>query len=593
MSCIFRHTRRQGATILTPERTRFRLWAPSSAAVTLEPEGWPPIEMTPENDGWFCCETPTGAGLRYQYRIASGLLVPDPASTCQPDDVHGPSVVTDPASYCWQESEWKGRPWEEAVIYEIHVGLAGGYAALAKDLPRLAELGITAIELMPVAEFPGERNWGYDGVFPFAPESSYGSPDDLKALIDNAHALGLMIFLDVVYNHFGPDGNFIEQYARPFFMQDRTTPWGHAIDFRQRAVRDFFINNALYWLMEFRFDGLRLDAVQAIDDQSWLEELRDAVTATIEAGRHVHLILENENNDAALLRAGFTAQWNDDGHNALHVILTGESEGYYGNFSDHPCDDLATVLQEGFCFQGQRSPVTGKSRGFSSADLPSEKFIFFLQNHDQTGNRALGERLTVLARPDMLEVAYTLMLLSPQIPQLFFGEEWGCRTPFFFFTSHNPELARIVREGRRQEFASFSHFQNPQQRSSIPDPNDVATFEHSRPDQSEIEQPQHRAWLDRTRELLALRHQHIVPRLKNAHGLDVRRLGHHACALLARWTMADDAILNIAFNLGDVTVLLPARPLYSPIHALRTSTASQELPPAGLLVWLEENPHHV
>ncbi|MCE0743997.1 malto-oligosyltrehalose trehalohydrolase [Acetobacter sicerae] len=591
MSHIHRYTRRHGAQLLSQHRTRFRLWAPSCSSVTLEAENLPPVPMTRENDGWFACETPTGAGLPYRYRITPDLLVPDPASTSQPDDVHGPSVVTDPDAYNWQNPHWRGKPWEEAVIYEVHVGLAGGYTRLAADLPRLAALGITAIELMPIAEFPGERNWGYDGVLPFAPESAYGAPDELKALIDRAHTLNLMIFLDVVYNHFGPDGNFIEQYARPFFLQDRRTPWGHAIDFTQRAVRDFFIDNALYWLMEFRFDGLRLDAVQAITEQGWLAELRETVRQTVEPDRHVHLILENENNDARLLREGFTAQWNDDGHNALHVILTGETEGYYGNFAAHPAEDLSCVLKEGFRFQGDRSPVTGKARGSPSADLPTEKFILFLQNHDQTGNRAMGERLTVLAQPHMLEAAYALLLLSPQIPMIFSGEEWGTRTPFFFFTSHNAELARIVRDGRRQEFASFRQFRDPHHRELIPDPNDPQTFERSRPDRREMEQPEHEQWLDRTHELLCLRRQYIVPRLKNAHGLDVTHLTGQGCALLARWAMEDGYVLNIAFNLGAISARLPSPPQGTFLYGLRTTFPSQDLPPASLLAWLEGDDH--
>ncbi|GBQ23617.1 malto-oligosyltrehalose trehalohydrolase [Acetobacter estunensis NRIC 0472] len=591
MSQSDRYIRKQGAVLLSPHRTRFRLWAPSCSSVQLETEDRPPVPMTADDHGWFTCETPTGAGLRYRYRVAPDLLVPDPASTRQPEDVHGPSEVTDPESYRWQHPRWPGRPWEEAVIYEVHVGLAGGYTKLAADLPRIAALGITAIELMPIAEFPGGRNWGYDGVLPFAPESVYGTPDELKALIDRAHALNLMIFLDVVYNHFGPDGNFIEQYARPFFFQNCRTPWGHAIDFTQRAVRDLFIDNALYWLMEFRFDGLRLDAVQAITEQDWLTELRETVRQTVEPDRHVHLILENENNDARLLREGFTAQWNDDGHNALHVILTGETEGYYGNFASNPTIDLACVLKEGFRFQGDKSPVTGKPRGSPSSDLAAEKFILFLQNHDQTGNRAMGERLTVLAQPHMLEAAYALLLLSPQIPMIFFGDEWGTRTPFFFFTSHNPELARIVRNGRRQEFASFSHFHDPQRRELIPDPNDPRTFERSRPDRREMELPEHKEWLDLTRELLRLRHQYIVPRLKNARGLDVTHLTQQGCALFARWTMEDSSILNIAFNLGTVPTQLPSAPHGTFLYGLRTTFSSPDLPPASLLAWLEGDDH--
>ncbi|NHO34015.1 malto-oligosyltrehalose trehalohydrolase [Acetobacter fallax] len=592
MSGFFRYQRRQGAVLVGPDLTRFRLWAPSCSAVTLEREGLASVQMDAQDDGWFQCETHSGAGVRYRYRVADDVTVPDPASCSQPDDVHGASAVADPSSYQWTCPDWSGRPWEEAVIYEIHIGLGGGYRKIAEDLPRLAALGVTAIELMPLSEFPGDRNWGYDGVFPFAPESSYGTPDDLKYLIDQAHRFGLMIFLDVVYNHFGPDGNYIALYAPEFFSENEHTLWGSAIDFTRSQVREFFLDNALYWIMEFRFDGLRFDAVQAITERNWLEELHKVISDTIEAGRFVHLILENENNDAGLLRDGFTAQWNDDAHNALHVLLTGENEGYYKNFSKDPILSLAVVLEEGFCFQGQPSPMTGKPRGSGSSDLPAEKFILFLQNHDQVGNRALGERLTVLADPDALKAAYALMLLSPQIPMLFFGEEWGCRTPFFFFTSHNRELAEIVREGRRSEFASFSHFHESEKRKLIPDPNAVQTFEKSRPDRSVTGERDHKAWLELTRELLGLRQQFIVPRLKDAHSAGVTILaddeGASCPALLASWTMADGALLSIVINLGTKPVSLTSVPDGKLICARGEVSEVRRFGPGSIAVWLKD-----
>ncbi len=599
MSGFFRYQRRQGATLTGPDHTRFRLWAPSCSSVTLEREGLPAVPMSREPDGWFQCETQSGAGVRYRYRISEDLAVPDPASCSQPDDVHGPSEVTDPLSYRWVNDSWHGRPWEETVIWEVHVGLAGGYRKLADDLSRLAGLGITAIELMPLSEFPGSRNWGYDGVFPFAPESSYGTPDDLKYLVDQAHGHGMMIFLDVVYNHFGPDGNYMGLYAEEFFARDSLTPWGKAIDFTRREVREFFLDNALTWIMEFRFDGLRLDAVQAIDDRSWLEELRHVVSETTESGRFVHLILENENNDAGLLRDGFTAQWNDDAHNALHVILTGENEGYYGNFSPDPIMALAAVLEEGFFFQGQLSSVTGKPRGSASSDLPADKFIFFLQNHDQTGNRAMGERLTVLADPDALKAAYALMLLSPQIPMLFFGEEWGCRNPFFFFTSHKNELATIVREGRRSEFASFSRFHDPEQRKLIPDPNDPDTFRRSRPEGFRKDNADQSAWLSLTDELLTLRHHFIIPRLKGAHSTGVVILprvndgtgSDLAVALVAQWRMNDGAMLSIAVNFDKTPALLTFSPEGKLIYARNTSTGNSTIESNSIAVWLKDESH--
>ncbi|MFT9454173.1 malto-oligosyltrehalose trehalohydrolase [Komagataeibacter saccharivorans] len=590
MNTHFHYERRAGATLLDAGHTRFRLWAPSSAGVVLEAEGHPPLPMARKGgEGWFECVLACGAGTRYRYRVTPDLAVPDPVSCYQPDDVHGPSAVVDPASYDWRHGAWRGRPWHETVIYEVHVGVMGGYAGVARDLPRIRALGVTAIELMPLSEIPGGRNWGYDGVLPYAPESAHGSPDALKALIDQAHGLGLMVFLDVVYNHFGPDGNYLPVYAAPFFRNDLHTPWGAAIDFRITAVQDYFLDNALYWLMEFRFDGLRLDAVQAITERSWLEQLPARIRARTERGRHVHLILENENNDAGLLRAGYRAQWNDDAHNALHVLLTHEHEGYYGNFVSNPAGALARVLGEGFAFQGDISPVTHKPRGSPSIDLQPERFIIFLQNHDQIGNRALGERLVALAPPQALRAAYGLLLLCPQIPLLFMGEDWGSRQPFLFFTSHAPELGRIVREGRRKEFAGFSHFASEEAQHTIPDPNAPETFAASCPPAAERDMPEHRAWNVLIHELLTIRHDEIVPRLSGARAIGADAVG--AGAVCARWRMGDGAVLTIALNLADSPVVLPHAPQGRCLHAQLPPGAdlsSTTLPPHAVLACLTE-----
>src|SRR5690606_28615566 len=381
-----------GAQLIAPGKTRFRLWAPTAAAVQVELNDSELIPMQAEQDsGWYRAEIPCGAGHRYRYRVrlqdGSELSVPDPASRSQDGDVHGASIVVDPNAYLWQNPEWKGRPWHETVLYELHVGACGGFAGVMKKLPELAKLGITAIELMPIAEFPGAHNWGYDGVLPYAPDASYGTPDDLKQLIDRAHGLGIMVFLDVVYNHYGPDGNYLAAYAAPFFRDDIHTPWGQAIDFRRPEVSDFFIENALYWLMEYRFDGLRFDAVHAITEQDWLPELARRIRNGVEPERHVHLVLENEHNDAQLLSDElFTAQWNDDGHHAMHVLLTGESDAYYRDFSEAPARKLARCLAEGFVYQGDPSPYKqGARRGQPSAHLPTTAFVLFLQNHDQIG----------------------------------------------------------------------------------------------------------------------------------------------------------------------------------------------------------------
>jgi maltooligosyltrehalose trehalohydrolase len=527
-----------GATYLGGDRTRFRLWAPSQKAVGLEIDGKSSLPMAAQSDGWFEIEASCGPGASYVYRLESGQAVPDPASRAQADDVHGPSLVVDPNAYRWRHAEWKGRPWHETVLYELHPGTCGGFAGVQADLDRLADLGVTAVELMPISDFPGTRNWGYDGVLPFAPDRAYGTPDQLRALIDAAHERRLMMFLDVVYNHFGPDGNYLGLYAPQFFRQDVKTPWGAAIDFRQQPVRRFFIENALYWLHEYRFDGLRFDAVHAIADQAWLDEMAAEIRTTVGKDRHVHLVLEHDGNEADHLRHGYDGQWNDDAHHVLHVLLTGERDGYYSDYAQAPAQQLARCLAEGFAFQGDPSPYRkGEKRGTPSADLPPTAFVLFLQNHDQIGNRPFGDRLTALADPEALKAAVALQLLCPNIPLLFMGEERMSREPFQFFTDFHGDLAKAVREGRRREFASFTRFGG----DDIPDPNARQTFEHSRVAAGGDES------LHRT--LLKLRHEQIVPRLSGARTIEAKALG--AAAVSARWRMGDGAVLALAANFGE------------------------------------------
>jgi malto-oligosyltrehalose trehalohydrolase len=428
-------------------------------------------------------------------------------------------------------------------------------AAFVGELQRLADLGVTAVELMPIAEFPGTRNWGYDGVLPFAPESSYGSPDDLRNLVDAAHANGLMIFLDVVYNHFGPDGNYLSLYAPPMFRNDSPTAWGPAIDFRRREVRRFFTENVLYWLTEYRFDGLRFDAVHAIPEPDWLDEMAAEVRATVEANRQVHLVLENDDNAASHLAKDFDAQWNDDGHHIMHLLLTGESDGYYRDYADRPAERLARCLKEGFIYQGEASPHRGgKPRGTRSADLPPSAFVLFLQNHDQIGNRALGERLTTLSQPAALEAAIALLLLCPQIPLLFMGEEVASTSPFLFFTDHYEELAKAVREGRRREFAHFGQFFDPQMLERIPDPNSIDSFNRSKPAPDPVKATARELLY---RRLLTLRRAEIAPRLAGAHAEDAEAIA--AAAVVARWRMGDGALLTIATNLGSTSVAMASQ----------------------------------
>ncbi|ARP90451.1 malto-oligosyltrehalose trehalohydrolase [Bordetella genomosp. 9] len=539
-----------GACHLPSGLTRFRLWAPNAEhGVTLEIAGAEPLPMTDVGDGYYEIETPCPPGTRYRYRVSPDLSVPDPASRLQAGDVHDDSVVTS-SSYTWRNDGWRGRPWRETVFYEIHPGIAGGFAGIEARLPELADLGFTAIELMPIADFPGPRNWGYDGVLPYAPDCAYGTPEELKRLIDTAHGLGLMVFLDVVYNHFGPDGNYLSAYASDFFRDDLHTPWGVAIDFRRRPVRQFFTENALYWLTEYRFDGLRLDAVHAIRDVGWLEEMAGYVRAHLPADRHVHLVLENDDNQIHPLEHGYQAQWNDDGHHVLHQLLTGESEGYYGDYAVHPAQRLTRALADGFIYQGEPSAHrNGARRGEPSAHLPPTSFVLFLQNHDQIGNRAMGDRLISLLRNDTraLRAAVALLLLCPQIPLVFMGEERGATAPFLYFTSHtNAELAQAVRDGRRKEFEKFRAFANPATRDRIPDPNDPETFAQSDP----YREPANESWLSYYRDLLQVRHRMIAPRLEGARALGAHILGLRA--VVAQWLLSDGAILSLYVNLGTV-----------------------------------------
>ncbi|KAF1011320.1 MAG: Malto-oligosyltrehalose trehalohydrolase [Pseudomonas fluorescens] len=573
------HTWPHGATLLDAEHTRFALWAPDAFYASVEFDEGRSVPMLPQADGWFVVQLRCPPGTRYRYSIDGELDVPDPAARFQPEGLPGFSQVVDPLAYPWRHSQWQGRPWHEAVIYELHVGTLGGYAEVEKQLPRLAALGITAIELMPLAQFPGERNWGYDGVLPYAPQASYGSPEQLKQLIDSAHGHGIAVILDVVYNHFGPDGNYLGRYAKGFFREDVHTPWGAGIDFDRPQVRDFFLDNALMWLLEYRFDALRLDAVHAIDNPDFLTYLARQVREQIDPGRHVWLVLENEFNQASLLQHDFDAQWNDDGHNALHVMLTGETDAYYADFAQDPADKLARCLGEGFIYQGQVNR-NGDPRGEPSGHLPPSAFVLFLQNHDQIGNRALGERLPQLCTPQALEAATVLLLLSPMIPLLFMGDETGAREPFLFFTDHHGELAEAVREGRRNEFADFAAFSDAERRKLIPDPNAEQTFRRSIPALAEGD-------ANLYRHLLSLRHRHIVPRLPGSMALGAHVLG--SAGVSARWRLGDGSRLQIDLNLGDspVSVSHPGSLLYATYHAESTqlppfsARVSLTLPPVG------------
>jgi maltooligosyltrehalose trehalohydrolase len=575
----FVHRMPFGAQLLEGGEARFRLWAPNRASVgLLLRDGGAAIPMEPREESWFELTTAAGAGSRYLFELDGGQRVPDPASRTQDGDVHDWSVVADPTAYAWETADWQGRPWAETVLYELHLGAfspEGTYAGLEAKLDRLRDTGVTAVELMPLADFPGRRGWGYDGVLPYAPDRAYGDPDGLKRLIDGAHARGLMVFLDVVYNHFGPDGNYLHLYADDFFDSRRKTPWGAGIDYERQAVRDFFVHNALYWLREFRFDGLRFDAVDWIKDKpevtgdevAFLKELASRVRETIaaeEPDRHVHLVLENDDNRADLLARDpggrpvfFTAQWNDDWHHAAHALLTGETDGYYGDYADDPAARLGRGLAEGFVYQGEASAHRdGRHRGEPSAHLSPLAFVDFLQNHDQIGNRAFGDRLSELAEPQALEALTVALLLAPQVPLLFMGEEWGAKSRFCFFCDFHDALAEAVRKGRRREFAKFARFADAKARAKIPDPNAESTFALSKLDWAEAETPEARARQALVSRLLSLRQERIVPLLPRIGG------GAGCCrtegALLeVVWTVSGGGRLSLALNHGAAPHPLP------------------------------------
>lgn len=612
---ICRHRMPFGATVLPEgQGVRFRLWAPTADTVELclsDGRSW---LMAPDESGWYELTVPdAGHGTLYQYRIDSGLQVPDPASRYQPHDVHGPSMVVDPAAFVWQDAGWQGRPWAETVIYELHVGTfspEGTFDGVRQRLPHLARLGVTAIELMPLSDFPGARNWGYDGVQLFAPDSRYGSPESLKALIQAAHDHGLMVFLDVVYNHFGPEGNYLHAYARSFFTDRHSTPWGDALDFESNPwVREFFIQNALFWLTEYRFDGLRLDAVHEIRDTSSvhvLSELAQRVRDQLGSQRHVHLVLENDHNQAQFLDerpdamgSAYTAQWNDDFHHAMHVLLTGDAGGYYADYdrSGSSCSAVAHLgrcLAEGFAYQGEPSRYRGGTlRGTPSQHLPPVRMVNFLQNHDQIGNRAFGERLTTLCAPEALRAGVALTLLAPAIPLLYMGEEWGTRRPFLFFCDLGADLAPLVTEGRRREFAQFPAFRDPAVRQRIPDPVAQETFVQSQLDWSELKIPRHADWLAYYQRLLSLRHEKMRPLWSewlsgwpNSSSVTCQPYGD--TGLVVTWTCESSKTVGVLANLGATTLTLGADDLHN--LELTTAEVLYETEPAVFAAWRSGGP---
>lgn len=538
----------------------FRLWAPLHESVSLKIEGAEPRPMQAAEDGWHHCTVKDAhPSTRYRFVLPDGLEIPDPASRFQPQDVHGPSEVIDLSSYRWKTNDWTGRPWEEMIIYEMHIGCftpEGTFEAAIERLDHLRELGVTALQIMPVSEFPGRYSWGYDGVLPYAPDSSYGRPEDFMALVDAAHERGISVFLDVVYNHFGPDGNYIPSYA-PLFTDHHKTPWGHGLNYDgdgSQMVREYVIENAVYWITEFRLDGFRFDAVHAIKDDSGEHLLYElARRVRVAAGdRHVHLIVENEENDSDLLKRDengeaklFTAQWNDDVHHVLHITATGETFGYYADYAGD-AGKLGRALAEGFVFQGEHMPYRGGSRGKPSGHLPPTAFISFIQNHDQIGNRAQGDRVMVSSPADAVKAVISIYLLAPEIPMLFMGEEWGAAEPFPFFCDFDEELNEKVRKGRREELSRLPGFDA----EDLLDPTAPSTFAAAKLDWSKRTASD---VLEYYRTLLDLRHRRIVPLLKGAAGGSAvyRSAGN---AIAVDWTLAESRHLHLRANLGDDAV---------------------------------------
>jgi maltooligosyltrehalose trehalohydrolase len=542
----------------------FRVWAPRArtVAVVLNDQKTPMLRR--ERDYFEVTIPDVQPGAEYRYLLDEKKPRPDPASRFQPHGVHGPSAVVDPGAFRWTDETWKGLPLERLIIYEVHTGTFtrdGNFDGIIPHLSYLRdELGVTAIELMPIAQFPGRRNWGYDGVFPFAPHVSYGGPSALKRLVDACHARGLAIVLDVVYNHLGPEGNYLGDYGH-YFTDRYRTPWGEAINYdgpRSDEVRHYVMSNALYWVSEYHIDALRLDAIHGIYDASArhiLRELTDAVHAQAQRlGRHIAMVAESDLNDVRVITPtneggyGLDAQWSDDYHHTLHTLLTGERAGYYEDFGR--IDQFATAWREGFVYSGQYSPHRQRRHGSSARHRPPSQFVVCAQNHDQVGNRAHGDRLSGLVPPQALKVAAMAVLLAPNLPLLFMGEEYGERTPFLYFTDHgDPALREAVREGRRAEFASFGWA------AEVPDPQDPVTFERSILDIGRHREAGSAGLFAWYRTLIQIRH--TFPSLATAHstrhGTSAWPYEDRHVVVLHRWAGdGPEALLVLGFNQASV-----------------------------------------
>ena len=535
--------------------TRFRLWAPAFPSMTLH-VGEDAIPMDAGEDGWHEAFAPdAGHGARYAFAAPDGRRYPDPASRFQPEGVHGPSEVVDPATLA--PKPWEGRPWAETVIYELHVGTftpEGTFRAAIGKIDHLAGLGVTAVEIMPVGAFPGRWGWGYDIALPFATHAPYGRPEDLVALVDAAHERGLMVFMDVVYNHFGPEGAVLPQLAPPALTDRHHTVWGPSLNFDGEGsanVRSYVCENAEMWIRDFGMDGLRIDAADNIIDDGDEHVLTLLARRARKAGggRPVHLVLENDAMEPHRLRPDgpFDAQWADDLHHCLHVAVTEESEGYYGAYTGRP-HLLGRALAEGFAYQGETPKGREEPRGAPSGHLPPGAFVAFLQNHDQVGNRLLSERIHFDAEAEAVEAAMATVILSPQVPLLFMGEEWATRSPFPFFCDFEGDLAEAVREGRAEEFSHFPGFVQAREAGTLPVPTDPETFRDAVLDWDRIGEEPHAGRLALTRDLLRIRAERIVPLLGGmTAGGEWDEIG--GWGLHVRWP-AGDRTLHLLSNLS-------------------------------------------
>lgn len=556
-----------GAEFVGTGQVRFRLWAPAANEILLRLHG-NDAPMTRSEDGWHeIWADGVAAGDHYQFILDDGRAIADPASRQQASTVNGASVVTDPTVYEWQSPGWTGRPWHEAVIYELHVGTfteEGTYATAMTRLKELADSGFTAIELMPLATFYGDRGWGYDGVLQYAPHPAYGSPEDLKRLVDEAHGLGLMVLLDVVYNHFGPFGNELASFA-PSFFKDGGTPWGPAPDLGCAQTRQYLVDNALYWLDEFFLDGLRFDAADhLVDDEGRLSLLEEIVALARKAmpDRYLHFVIEDARNIASPMEAKggemplCRAEWNDDFHHVVHALLAGEENGHFADFSENKWQKLRRALAEGFVYQGDPRPSKeGAPSGEPSNHLPPTAFVNFLQNHDQIGNRLLGERMLVLSNKTLFQSMTTVLLLSPQIPLIFMGDEFGTTQPFCFFCDHPEDVHEADFEGRLREAGNFQKAV-PANPDGIPNPNDAHTFIASKLDWSRADTSEGRWWRNFVSDLLDKRRRHIWPLISTPKSLGGEILTAEDGGLAIDWDFSGRR-LELRANLCDRELTMP------------------------------------